>query len=144
MVEPNLFIYHNNNFNFNEFINLENNYDTFLIKEPKPLMKDISTQTDFNKDTIEKFNIKIRKNTYNINKSYCLSISKEMFKKLDKNKKKRISNNISAAISRRKSKLRMRDITVKLENNIKSEIDLFIAKREELFGLNTRYDYDKE
>lgn len=144
MAEQNQFIYHNNNFNFNEFINLENNYDTFLIKEPKPLMKDISTQTDFNKDTIEKFNIKIRKNTYNINKSYCLSISKEMFKKLDKNKKKRISNNISAAISRRKSKLRMRDITVKLENNIKSEIDLFIAKREELFGLNTRYDYDKE
>lgn len=122
------------NFNFNEFINLENNYDTFLIKEPKPLMKDVSTQTDFNKDTTEKSNIKIRKKTYNINKSYCLSISNEMFKKLDKNKKKRISNNISAAISRRKSKLRMRDITETLEMDIKSEIDKFIAKRNELFN----------
>ena len=134
MDEQNQFIYNNNfNFNFNEFINLENIYDTLLIKEQKPLMKDISTQTDFNKDTIEKFNIKIRKNTYNINKSYCLSISNEMFKKLDKNKKKRISNNISVAISRRKSKLRMRDITETLERQIKSEIDTLIAKRNELF-----------
>ena len=92
MTEQNQFNFIFNEFinlenNYDTFINLENNYDTFLIKEPKPLMKDISTQTDFNKDTIEEFNIKIRKNTYNINKSYCFSISTEVFKTLDKKKK---------------------------------------------------------
>ena len=153
MGEPNLFIYNNFNFELNNLsdLNTYNIDELSFLKEPKPvsipLMKDASTQTDFKDYTLNNKsskNIKSNSKKTKFNKLYCLTLNKDEFNKLNKFRKRRVSNNISAAISRRKFKLKMRDITDILEKQIKSEIDVFIAKRKELFGLNTRYDYDKE
>ena len=60
MVEPNLFIY--NNFNFNDLIDFKNEDLSFLKEYPeilKPLMKDASTQTDF-KDNSRNSSSKIK------------------------------------------------------------------------------------
>jgi hypothetical protein len=141
MVEPNLFIY--NNFNFNDLIDFKNEDLSFLKEYPemlKPLMKDASTQTDF-KDNSRNSSSKIKylKSTFEKKKAAKLNyliLNKKDFNKLNKIRKRRISNNLSAAISRRKSKLKMRDITENAEYKIKCEIDALVAKRKEFFGDN--------
>ena len=148
MVEPNLFIYNNFNFELNDLSNLVQNDDLSFLREPeevfKPLMKDASTQTDFKENTKNNKSSKKYKSNTKFRKLYCLTVSKNEFNKLSNFRKRRISNNLSAAISRRKSKLKMRDVTEKLEKRIKSEIDVFLTKRKELFGQNTKYDYVNE
>ena len=101
----------------------------------KPKMVDASTQTNQVKDTIS---MRKRKSS-NTNEEpkvglHYLSIPKNVFDTFDKHKRRRISNNFSAAVSRRKSKILREDISDKTKENLVVEIELIQIKRRELFG----------